>query len=111
MKTLFTSLALAATLVSGTALAQTQGVANNQITLGTIQDLSGPLAASGKQTRNGLQMFFDELNARGGINGRQVRLLVEDSGYDPRKALLAAQKLVNSDRIFAMVGHLSLIHI
>ncbi|MCZ8316091.1 ABC transporter substrate-binding protein [Phreatobacter sp.] len=106
MKTLFKGLALAATLVSGTALAQTQGVTNNQITIGSIQDLSGPLAAYGKQTRAGLQMYFDELNARGGINGRQVRLLVEDSGYDPRKALLAAQKLVNSDRIFAMVGHI-----
>lgn len=98
-------LALAAGL-TGPALAQTQGVTASQITVGTIQDLSGPLAAYGKQTRNGLQMFFDELNARGGINGRQVRLIVEDSGYDPRKALLAAQKLVNSDRIFVMAGHI-----
>jgi len=106
MKTLFTSLALAATLVSGTALAQTQGVTANQITLGSIQDLSGPIAAYGKQTRAGLQMYFDELNARGGIHGRQVRLIVEDSAYDPRKALLGAQKLVNSDRIFMMIGHI-----
>ncbi|MGU9979573.1 ABC transporter substrate-binding protein [Phreatobacter sp. HK31-P] len=99
-------LALAATLVAGAALAQTQGVTANQITLGSIQDLSGPIAAYGKQTRNGLQLYFEELNARGGINGRQVRLIVEDSAYDPRKALLGAQKLVNSDRIFAMIGHI-----
>ncbi|MCZ0737391.1 ABC transporter substrate-binding protein [Phreatobacter sp. AB_2022a] len=103
-------LALAACLVAGGATAQapgpTQGVSANQITLGTIQDLSGPLAAYGKQTRNGLQMYFDELNARGGIHGRRVNLIVEDSAYDPRKALLAAQKLVNSDRIFMMVGHI-----
>lgn len=103
---LSTSLALALCLTAGTAWAQTQGITPTQITLGTIQDLSGPIAAYGKQTRNGLQMYFDELNARGGINGRQVRLLVEDSAYDPRKALLAAQKLVNSDRIFMMVGHI-----
>ncbi|WP_439572022.1 ABC transporter substrate-binding protein [Phreatobacter sp.] len=99
-------LALATGLVAGPALAQTQGVSDNQIVIGSIQDLSGPVAAYGKQTRNGLQMYFDELNARGGIHGRQVRLIVEDNAYDPRKALLGAQKLVNSDRIFAMIGHI-----
>lgn len=88
------------------ALAQTQGITPTQITIGTIQDLSGPVAAYGKQGRNGMQMYFDELNARGGINGRQVRLIVEDNAYDPRKALLAAQKLVNSDRVFAILGHI-----
>jgi branched-chain amino acid transport system substrate-binding protein len=107
MKLAFSAgLALIAGLAAGTAMAQTQGVTANQITIGTIQDLSGPIAAYGKQSRNGMQMFFDELNARGGIHGRQVRLIVEDSAYDPRKALLGAQKLVNSDRIFMMVGHI-----
>ncbi|MCZ0737389.1 ABC transporter substrate-binding protein [Phreatobacter sp. AB_2022a] len=102
-----TALALALGLAAGPALAQqTQGVSASQITLGTIQDLSGPVAAYGKQARNGMQMYFDELNARGGIHGRRVSLLVEDSAYDPRKALLAAQKLVNSDRIFLMIGHI-----
>jgi branched-chain amino acid transport system substrate-binding protein len=104
--TLSACLALAAGVAAGPALAQTQGITDTQITIGTIQDLSGPVAAFGKQTRNGMQMFFDELNARGGIHGRQVRLLVEDNGYDPRKALLATQKLVNSDRIFMMLGHI-----
>jgi branched-chain amino acid transport system substrate-binding protein len=99
-------LVLAAGVLAGPVMAQTQGITGNQITVGTIQDLSGPVAAFGKQTRNGLQMFFDELNARGGIHGRQVRLIVEDNGYDPRKALLATQKLVNSDRIFMMLGHI-----
>ena len=48
----------------------------------------------------------DEINEQGGINGRKIKLLVEDSGYDPKKAVLAAQKLVNQDKIFAMVGHI-----
>ena len=101
------ALAFALGLAAAPALAQqTQGVSASQITLGTIQDLSGPVAAYGKQARNGMQMYFDELNARGGIHGRRVSLLVEDSAYDPRKALLAAQKLVNSDRIFMMIGHI-----
>ncbi|MCY7318592.1 MAG: ABC transporter substrate-binding protein, partial [Ramlibacter sp.] len=71
-----------------------------------ILDLSGPIAAFGKQSRNGMQLRVDEVNEQGGINGRKLKLLVEDAGYDPKKAVLAAQKLVNQDKIFAMVGHI-----
>jgi branched-chain amino acid transport system substrate-binding protein len=46
----------------------------------------------------------DEINEQGGIHGRKIKLLIEDSGYDPKKAVLAAQKLVNQDKIFAMVA-------
>ena len=89
------------------ALAQSQqGVSKNEIVLGTIQDLSGPLAGFGKQVRSGMQLRVDEVNEQGGVNGRKLKLLVEDSGYDPRRAVLAAQKLVNQDKIFMMVGHI-----
>jgi hypothetical protein len=74
--------------------------------VGTIQDLSGPLAGYGKQARNGMQLRVDEINEQGGIHGRKLKLLVEDSGYDPKKAVLAAQKLVNQDKIFIMAGHI-----
>jgi len=104
-RTLITVAALA--LASGAALAQkTQGVTKDEIVLGSIQDLSGPIAAFGKQARNGMLLRVDEINEQGGINGRKIRLLVEDSAYDPKKAVLAAQKLVNQDKIFAMVGHI-----
>ena len=97
-------------LAAGAALAQspgTPGVTRNEIVLGTIQDLSGPLAAYGKQIRNGMQMAIDEANDIGGVHGRKLRLLIEDSSYDPKKAVLAAQKLVTQGAgIFAMVGHL-----
>jgi branched-chain amino acid transport system substrate-binding protein len=83
-----------------------QGVSKDQITIGTIQDLSGPLAGFGKQIRLGMMLRVDEINEQGGINGRKLKLEIEDSAYDPRKAVLAAQKLVNQDKIFAMVGHL-----
>ena len=95
-------LAVAATLAS----AQQQGVSKDEIVIGTIQDLSGPIAGFGKQIRSGMQLAVDELNEQGGINGRKVKLIVEDSAYDPKKAVLAAQKLVNQDKIFMMVGHL-----
>ncbi len=89
-----------------TAAAQTQGVSKDEIVVGTIQDLSGPLAALGTHFRNSLQMRFDEANAEGGIHGRKIRLVAEDSGYDPKKGVLAAQKLVQRDKVFAAVSNL-----
>src|SRR3954463_12266665 len=103
-------LALLAALAGAAATAgaqnTTQGVSRNEILIGTIQDLSGPLAGYGKQARNGMLLRIDELNEQGSIHGRKLRLLVEDDGYDPKKAVLAAQKLVNQDKIFIMAGHL-----
>ena len=86
--------------------AQQQGVSKDLILIGTIQDLSGPLAGYGKAVRNGMQKRIDELNEQGSIHGRKLKLLTEDSGYDPKRAVLAAQKLVNQDKIFAMLGHI-----
>ncbi|MGB7479821.1 MAG: ABC transporter substrate-binding protein [Burkholderiaceae bacterium] len=89
---------------AGVAHAQTQGVTKNEIVLGSIQDLSGPIAGFGKQARNGLIMRVEEINEAGGVHGRKIKLRVEDSGYDPKKGLLATQKLVQQDKIFAMIG-------
>ena len=86
--------------------ADAQGVSKSEIVVGSIQDLSGPLAGFGKQVRLGMMLRVDEINEQGGINGRKLKLLVEDSGYDPKKAVLAAQKLVNQDKIFIMIGHI-----
>ena len=100
------ALAAAALWTLASPAAAQQGVSKDEILVGTIQDLSGPLAGYGKQARNGLQLRVDEINEQGGIHGRKIKLLVEDSGYDPKKAVLAAQKLVNQNKIFMMVGHL-----
>lgn len=94
-------------LVAGAgATAQTQGVTRTEIVVGSILDMSGPLAGYGKEARNGMQMRINEANAQGGVNGRQLKLIVEDSGYDPKRAVLAAQKLVNQEHIFVMIGSL-----
>ena len=94
-------------MAGGAAQAQqSQGVSKDTITLGSIQDLSGPLAGFGKQVRLGMMLRVDEANEQGGVNGRKLELKVEDSGYDPKRAVLAAQKLVNQDKIFMMVAHI-----
>jgi branched-chain amino acid transport system substrate-binding protein len=51
-------------------------------------------------------MRAEEINELGGVNGRKIKLVVEDHGYDPRRALLAAQKLVTQDKVFAILGHI-----
>ena len=106
MKSIRTSLAIALSAFAPWAMAQTQGVSKTEVLVGSIQDLSGPIAGFGKQVRLGMMLKVDEINEQGGINGRKLKLLVEDSAYDPKKAVLAAQKLVNQDKIFIMAGHI-----
>ncbi len=99
-----TLLATLLTLGVPLALAQTQGVSKAEIVIGTAQDLSGPIVALSKPAVNGMRMRVDEINENGGINGRKLKLVVEDHGYDPKKAVLAAQKMIQKDRIFAALG-------
>ncbi len=88
------------------ALAQQQGISKNEILIGSILDLSGPLAGYGKDSRNGMLLRINEINEQGGVHGRKFRLQVEDNGYDPRRAVLAAQKLVNQDKVFLVASTL-----
>lgn len=90
------------------ALAQTkatnQGISDTEIVIGTHEDLSGPVKGWGVPVANGMKMATEEINAAGGINGRKIRLIIEDSGYDPKRAVLATQKLIEKDQVFSMIG-------
>src|ERR1044071_8062579 len=97
------TIAAFALIAATPALAQ-QGVSATEIVVGTAQDLSGPIVSLSKPAVNGMRMRIDEINAEGGVNGRKLRLVVEDHGYDPKKAVLAAQKMVQQDQIFAALG-------
>ena len=81
-----------------------QGISADEIVIGTHQDLSGPIKFWGVPVSNGMKMAVEEINAAGGINGRKIKLVIEDSGYDPKRAVLASQKMVERDKVFAMVG-------
>lgn len=81
-----------------------QGISANEIVIGTHQDLSGPIKVWGVPVSNGMKMAVEEINAKGGIHGRKIKLVLEDSGYDPKRAVLASQKMVERDKVFAMVG-------
>jgi branched-chain amino acid transport system substrate-binding protein len=96
-------------LLTGTAqlaAAQVQGVTKDQILVGSILDLSGPVAGYGKDVRNGLLLRMSEANEQGGVSGRKLKLLIEDAGYDPKRGVLAAQKLVGQDKVFVMAANI-----
>jgi branched-chain amino acid transport system substrate-binding protein len=81
--------------------AWTQG---EPIKIGVIQPLSGPVAASGNYVRMGAEIGRDWINARGGVLGRQVQLLIEDNKSDPKEAATAAEKLIVRDKVPVIVG-------
>lgn len=85
------------------AMAETQGVSDDEIVIGSAIDLSGIFAAVGVPAVNGANLKIDEINANGGIHGRQLRFVVEDHGYQLPKATQAFNKLVRRDKVFAMM--------
>lgn len=101
-------LATAATaLLGGSALgdnhAKMQGVTDTEILIGSNNDLSGPFAAFGAPATQAAQIYFDEVNANGGVHGRTIRFIVEDHGYQMPKAIAGMNKLINGDKVFAML--------
>src|SRR6266542_2260213 len=105
-KTLGIAFLIAALALAGVALAQTRGVTPTEIVLGMHTDLSGPAATYGVSSSNAVKMRFDEVNDKGGIHGRKIRLIIEDTQYQVPRAVQAGAKLINRDRIFAMVAGL-----
>jgi branched-chain amino acid transport system substrate-binding protein len=81
---------------------QVNGVSSTEIVIGTQNDLSGPAALLGTDLVNAARMRFDAANEAGGIHGRNIRFVVEDSQYQLPKAIQTTNKLVNRDKIFAM---------
>ena len=85
------------------SVAQNRGVTDNEIILGVATDLSGPTAIWGVGATNAARMRFDRVNTAGGVHGRQIRYVVEDTSYQIPRAISAANKLINRDNILAMV--------
>ena len=87
----------------GESQQQTRGVSSSEIVIGSHTDLSGPVAIWGVGSINGARMRFEEINAEGGVHGRKIRFVVEDTQYQIPRAIQAANKLINRDEIFAML--------
>lgn len=88
---------------TGAASETSQGVSDSEIILGSHTDLSGPVAIWGVGSINGARMRFEEANEAGGVHDRQIKFVVEDTQYQIPRAIQAANKLINRDKVFAMV--------
>jgi branched-chain amino acid transport system substrate-binding protein len=88
------------------ASAQTRGVTATEVTFGMHTDLSGVAATYGVSSSNAVKMRFDEISDGGGINGRKLKVIIEDTAYQVPKAVQACNKLINRDKVFAFVAPL-----
>lgn len=108
---IFTScLCALAFLALATTSMATQGVAENEIVIGTHTALSGPVAGWGIEASNAVRMRFEEANEAGGIHGRKIRYIVEDTQYHVPTAVQKANKLINRDKVFALIASLGTPH-
>ena len=100
-------LAVAAlTATASMGWAETQGVTDDEIVIGSVNDLSGIFAAVGVPATKGANVVFDRVNANGGVHGRTIRYVVEDNGYQMPRAMQGYNKLLNRDKVFAMLQSL-----
>ena len=91
------ALTLAFVLSAGVAQAQA-------IRIGVNEPLTGPFAASGTYVVNGAKIAADEINAKGGVLGRKLELVVEDNKSNPTEAAAVAEKLITSDKTPVLMG-------
>lgn len=91
--------------VLGVTPAQAEvGVTNDTIVIGSINPLSGSPSLLGRAHWLALQVWIAEVNERGGINGRKLKLIAEDDGYVPARTRQMAKKLISKDNVFAFLG-------
>jgi ABC-type branched-subunit amino acid transport system substrate-binding protein/alpha-beta hydrolase superfamily lysophospholipase len=85
------------------------GITKTQIVLGATGPLTGSESAY-QPVLSGAKAYFDYVNARGGVNGRKIKYLIEDDQYDPSKTFADTQKLVESDKVFAIFNSIGTEH-
>ena len=108
MKTLlrirFVALALLL-FVPSLSNAKEPGVTDDTILLGQSAAFGGPAAALGKSMRDGAMVYFDRINAQGGVHGRKIKLVSLDDGYEPERAIANTRKLIDEEKVFALFGY------
>jgi branched-chain amino acid transport system substrate-binding protein len=95
--------ALVVSILGSAALAE-DGVSNRKIVFGQVAALSGPAQDLGQGMRQGILAAFEDANRHGGVFGRMLELSSFDDGYEPERTIEATKKLIEEDKVFAMIG-------
>jgi branched-chain amino acid transport system substrate-binding protein len=91
-------------LLAGPVQAGEIGVTADRILFGQAAAMTGPSSALGLKMRQGILAAFAEVNAKGGVQGRKLELISRDDGYDPDRSALQTFKLIDEDKVFALIG-------
>ena len=98
------ALAIAFIAAFGAQGADVPGLTDTEIKVGSFGPLTGPVYIYGKLTMNGVEVYFNKLNEKGGINGRKLVLVREDDFCKPEGGIAAVKKLVYEHKVFAIIG-------
>ena len=85
-------------------LSLTQAFAGDTLKVGAILSVTGPASNLGAPEARTLEMLVEDINAKGGIIGKRVELVVKDSGGNPEKAVSFAKQLIEEEKVFAIIG-------
>ena len=98
------AVAAALSLAAMVPAAAEDGVTADSVTFGQAAVLQGPASALGIGMQLGIQAAFDETNRNGGVHGRKLKLISHDDGYEPDRSIAQTKKLIEEDKVFALVG-------
>jgi branched-chain amino acid transport system substrate-binding protein len=93
-----------AVVLSIVALSAGPAAAADTIKVGAILAVTGPASFLGAPEAKTLEMLTEEINAKGGIGGRKIELIIKDSGASPEKAVSFAKQLIDEEKVFAIIG-------
>ena len=79
-------------------------VAQETYKIGAVLSVTGPASYLGEDERNTLQLLSDQVNARGGIGGKKVEVVIYDDASDPTKSVTALRRLHEEDKVLAVIG-------
>jgi branched-chain amino acid transport system substrate-binding protein len=96
--------AIAAALSSTPARAAEPGITDTDITIGLFAPMSGQLSAFGLDALQAAKMWYEEVNKKGGIHGRKIKVVVEDDKCNPNEVVAVVKKLVTVDKTFMVHG-------
>jgi ABC-type branched-chain amino acid transport systems, periplasmic component len=80
------------------------GAASAQVKVGAVLSVTGPASFLGDPEKRTLELYVDEINAKGGVNGQKLQLVVYDDGADANAARTFATRLIEEDKVVAMIG-------
>jgi branched-chain amino acid transport system substrate-binding protein len=106
---IFSAACLAAVLVAMLSCGE-RGSGKAEIRVGEYGSLTGGIATFGISTRDGSQLAYDDINKKGGVLGKQIKLIVDDDQSKPEEAATVVTKLINQDHVVAMLGQVASSH-